>query len=192
LTQRVFDKSPDLHDAFYKAGVALDDTKKFVVANTETKHKLLGNDALRYIRDSRALQSLMINVAQGEFLGDSGASKDKGTDAAKVDPKQAVLDANFETFKAHALAGIPGGILNGPTDTAALAAHSIHGAPGFFNWSDWSTFGTSSLANMALHIWERGGDAWYAAIVPQSWRSLLPGWDEGAHTRKVPAPVPPK
>lgn len=203
LTQKVFEKSPQSRDAFFNAGIALDNKSQYVVVDVDKKWKLRGFDAELYIRASTVLQSLMIDVAQGLLPpAVAPAPKDdrmsgrnpyssyyinpllqlqpgKNWSTAfreiiqemKAEPKQAVLDANYETFLENALSGIPSGILTGwGVDEIALAAHAIHAAPGIFTWTKWAALKAVSIADIAEYVLDKGGESWFSSIViPQAW-----------------------
>jgi bacterioferritin-associated ferredoxin len=166
MIERVFAKSPEAKAAFLHAGITIDNNHQFLVVDPDKKWKLRGHDAELYIRANKPLLSLLENVAQGVFQEEFA-----NRPAPSSDPKQAVLDAQFETFAANALKGIPASILNSADlDFKALATHSVHGLSGFYNWSDLSTL--SGLQAMIQHVWDIGpNEAWFNAIVPGAeWR----------------------
>jgi hypothetical protein len=82
LTLEVFKQSPEARDAFFRAGIAVDATKKgheeYVVVDTERKWKLRGQDAELYIRGNKTLLSLMVDVAQG-VLPEKSAQDEGGS-----------------------------------------------------------------------------------------------------------------
>ena len=168
MIERVFAKSPEAKAAFLHAGITVDNNHQFLVVDPDKKWKLRGRDAELYIRGNRRLLSLLENVAQGVFQEEF-----QHRAASSPDPRQAVLDAQFETFVANALSGIPASLLNHPDlDFKALAAHSIHGLSGFYNWTDLAKL--STLKQLVQYIWDTGpSKPWFDAIVSneKGWRS---------------------
>jgi hypothetical protein len=202
LTLEVFKQSPEARDAFFRAGIAVDATKKgheeYVVVDTENKWKLRGQDAELYIRANKPLLSLMVDVAQGvlpekpgqgeggsdkkasepDYLNSFGRRKAESRKAenSKADPAvaQAVLDANFETLLANTLAGSDK-ILEDKDWTieqAALAAHAIH-MTNAYSWADWAKFKPHEIKDIAQKIYDTTSGSFEEIVKPTAWRNMV-------------------
>jgi hypothetical protein len=158
----LFGRSPEAAGMFLAAGLAVDGGE-FVAVDTDRKWKLRGMDAELYVRANKDLMSLYVNVAQGTFLDD------KADATPRTDTRQAVLDANFATFLAHALAGNPP--LGSDVDLAALKVHAAHS--GFLSWPQVAGFG--GIPELVRFIYgavsRQRADA---IVVPPAWRALAP------------------
>jgi hypothetical protein len=158
----LFARSPESAGIFLAAGLTVD-KGDFVVVDPARKWKLRGMDAELYLRANKDLMSLYVNVAQGTFLDD------KTQAAPRSDTRQAVLDANFETFLHHALAGNPP--LGSDVDLAALKVHAAHS--GFLTWGQVAGYGT--LPDLIKFIYgavsRQRADA---IVVEPKWRALAP------------------
>jgi len=128
LMNNAFKRSSDITSAFAAAGLAMVGGE-VVVVDPVKRWKLHGPDALLYLRSNTALLSLMKNVAEDVLPPGITAAPDR------PDPRQAILDANFETFLHNAMAGIPVAELGKDVELAALKVHAIHGEPGHFSWN---------------------------------------------------------
>ncbi len=152
LILRVFDKSPEIRAAFFNAGVTIGADGGFCVVDVDRKWKLHGQDAQLYVRSHAELQALMINCAQGVFQAEFTSKA-----ATSPDPRQAVLDANFETFMNNAASGMPASIAGWATLEAALATHARH-ALQIYRWSDFESLSPHAPADVAQRIWDRAFD----------------------------------
>jgi len=163
LMADLFARSPEVAGIFMGAGLTVADGG-FVVVDTERKWKLKGMDAELYVRANKDLMSLYVNVAQGVFLGE-----DKTDKTPRDDPRQAVLDANFQTFLGHALAGNPP--LGSDVDLAALKVHAAHS--GFLTFGQVGGYG--SIAELVKFIYGAVSRQRAEAIVVEpKWRALAP------------------
>lgn len=168
LILRVFQKSPEIKAAFYNAGVTIAADGNFCVVDPDKKWKLHGADAQLYVRTHQELLAMMVNCAQGVFQAELANKGDKSPD-----PRQAALDANFETFMTGAGNSIPAGVLGWSTEEAALAAHAVHGAPGIYKWADLSALNPHTTTDIAQFIYDKS-HAWFTFIVvPQEWRDAV-------------------
>ena len=149
---RTFDQLPDVKAVALAAGLVADAGGNMKVVDTDRKWVLDGQDAAAYVQTNEALLSLIINVSQGRQPGTSGKPL---TAAEQQQQRQAWLDAQWQTFLANALAGIPPAILGWPLDSAVLATHSRHGAPAYFTWSFWTAHPATDLKAMVGAIYDQ-------------------------------------
>jgi hypothetical protein len=165
----LFTRSPAVAGMFLAAGLTVADGG-FVVVDTERKWKLKGMDAELYVRANKDLMSLYVNVAQGAFLEDRTKGVDPKTQpGADNDARQAVLDANFQTFLGHALASNPP--LGSDVDLAALKVHAAHS--GFLNWGQVGGYG--DIASLVKFIYGAVSRQRAEAIVVEpKWRAMAP------------------
>jgi len=168
LILRVFQKSPEIKDAFFNAGVTIGADGNFCVVDPDKKWKLHDADAQLYVRTHQELLAMMVNCAQGVFQAELANKGDKSPD-----PRQAVLDANFETFMTGAGNSIPSNVLGWSTEEAALAAHAVHAAPGIYKWVDLSKLVPHTTTDIAQFIYDKS-HVWFTfVVVPEAWRAAV-------------------
>jgi hypothetical protein len=159
----LFKSSPQVRAIFWEAGFSFID-QELVVVDEQRGFKLRGLDAELYVRGNKTLLSLMINVAQGEFLQGGKTPKNKKGEAQPNDAiRQAVLDGQFQTFLAFTYRETD----TGSPDVVALKAHARHS--GGSRWGRASTF--TALSDLVTFLFET--DPGLASfVVPSYWRSL--------------------
>ncbi len=152
VMNKVFTALPELKQAAFEAGLALDGDK-FIVVDTDKKWILEGNDATNYIETNKSLLSFIINIGIG---AQSLAPGEEVSEDESVKERQAMLNAQWQTFLSRALSGIEAsGVLNWPLNSAVLAVHSRHGLQGTFPWSFWQSHANPDLRAMVRAIYDQ-------------------------------------
>jgi hypothetical protein len=157
----LFKSSPEVRAIFWEAGFSFLG-QELVVVDADRGWKLRGLDAEIFVRGSHELLSLMINVAQGEFV-QSG----KATPGAPATPddrlRKAVLQAQFQAFLKFTFRETD----TGDDDVAALKAHARHS--GGSNWGE--AWKHNDLTSLVRYLYSK--DPGLApSVVPEKWRSL--------------------
>ena len=148
---KALDALPETKDVAFAAGLIAGEKGGMRVVDTDRKWVLEGPDAAAYVQTNQALLSLLVNLSQGTQTNTAG---DAVSGDEQAEQRQAWLDAQWQTFLAHALHGIPADILAWPLESVALATHSIHGAPGIFSWSFWAAHPDTDLRAMISAIYD--------------------------------------
>jgi hypothetical protein len=159
MLNTLFEKNPEVRAIFWRAGFSFLD-RKLVVVDVDRGWKLRGLDAELYVRSNETLLSLMINVSQGEFLTDGKTPTDQGQPKPDDSMRQAVLDAQFQTFLKFTYRETD----TGDADVVALKAHARHAGSG--RWGLASTF-TNRQALIDYLYREDPVNA--KAVVPSKW-----------------------
>ncbi len=156
---KFFAKDAAAEQDFFAAGIALSGGK-FVAVDPDKKWKVHGTDAAHLIATDARLLSMFMNISEGVALNDSDKTQ-------PADHRQAALDAQFETFQAHAGNAPPDILGSWQTYPLALAAHAQHFAPGWFNWNGFrSTNG--DIAQIKAIITQKAGPQATYIILPDT------------------------
>ncbi len=161
----LFDALPEVQKVAFAAGLKLKGRDTLVVVDTDKNWILEGFAAAAYVQTNTALLSLFINASQGTQPDIAGKKPDaKGVEGQR----QAMVNAQWEVYLSHAVAGIPGEILGWPLDSVALAVHSRHATPINFPWSFWQTHNDTDLRKMVRAIYHQLRDnkalSWFMPI----------------------------
>jgi hypothetical protein len=149
---RALNMLPALKATSFSAGLTADGKGGMQVVDTDRKWILEGQDAAAYVQTDHALLSLLVNVSQGVQPNAPGNTVD-ATEQGKQ--RQAWLDAQWQTFLAAALSGIPAEILAWPIDSIVLATHTRHAISATFPWSFWTSHNDPDLHAMVGAIYDK-------------------------------------
>ncbi len=143
---------PAVKDVAFSAGLTADGKGRMQVVDTDRKWILEGQDAAAYVQTDQALLSLLVNVSQGAQPNVPGNTVDASEQGKQ---RQAWLDAQWQTFLAAALSGIPAEILAWPIDSIVLATHTRHAISATFPWSFWASHNNPDLHAMVGAIYDK-------------------------------------
>lgn len=149
VINRFFTAVPALRAVAFAAGLVLDGSKMIVV-DTEKGWILEGASAATYVQTDTALLSLLINASQGVQSYKPGETL---PDAERDKQRQAVLNAQWQTFLERALGSIPGSVLAWPLDSVVLATHSRHAIEDTFPWSFWQAQSNTALRELVRALY---------------------------------------
>jgi hypothetical protein len=149
---KLFTALPEVKKVAFAAGLTMKGNDTLVVVDTDKSWILEGFAAAAYVQTNTALLSLFINASQGTQPDIAG----KKPDAKAVESqRQAMVNAQWEVYLSHAVAGIPGEILGWPLDSVALAVHSRHAIQNTFPWSFWQAHNDTDLRKMVRAIYHQ-------------------------------------
>jgi hypothetical protein len=151
IIRMALQKDADANAAAKDAGLAIEG-QDLVVVDTERGLVLHGVAAANYLQTDVTLLSFLVNLSQGSRLRQDGEALPTST---TLNRRQTWLDAQWHTFRAHTLAGMPTAIRTWPLDSTVLAVHARHAVPGHFPWGFWTAHANAELQSMVLAIWER-------------------------------------
>jgi len=189
---KFFDAVPAVKQVAFEAGLRVKGKDTLVVVDTDQGWILEGLAAAAYIQTNTALLSLIINASQGV---QPDSAKKKPDAAATNTQRQAMVNAQWDTFLDNALSGIPAEILGWPLDSVALAVHSRHAIQNTFPWSFWQTNNDTDLRKMVRAIYFKlratKQMGWLAAIcngIYKEHADAVKAEEEGKAKAAAPAP----
>ena len=146
---------PEVKNLAFQAGLLVKQNKtvdSFMVVDTNNKWILEGTDASNYVQTNKELLSLIINVTQGNQTQQPGQPLD---DDERIKQRQAMLNAQWNTFLDGALRGIPAEILQWSIDSVVLAVHARHATESTFPWAFWMEHNNTDIKAMVSSIYQR-------------------------------------
>ncbi len=167
---RVFVVLPEVAQAAFEAGLAVDGKGAMSVVDPSRKWILDGEDAAAYVQTSPELLSFIVDISQGTQPVGPGAVADDERDKQR----QAFLNAEWAEFVSGTMSGMTSLVRGWAFDSAVLAVHAKHAAPGFFPYTFWDKHNNPDLATMVATIFATAGDDWGRSICTQQFAQFQP------------------
>jgi hypothetical protein len=161
---------PEIGQAAFEAGLAVDAKGTISVVDTSRKWILDGDDAAAYVQTSPEPLSFIVDINQGTQPVGQGPVGDDERDKQR----QTFLDAEWNEFMNGTMKGITPLVRGWAFDSAVLAVHAKHAAPGIFEYTFWDQHHNPDLATMVTAIFAAAGEPWGKSICIQQYAQFQP------------------